>query len=446
MNNALWALILGLLASAALPIGAILGIVTKVSHRVSGALAGFGAGALFAALAIELVAPRMMGENTGSGFEIKVTLLIGAVFGGLIFVICDHLLNAKGGYLRKTATAILYLAHRRTRQLDGLMNQLAQSEFFRSLPPAHMHLLVDRLHESSLSISEVLFHQGDEGDRLYILEEGQIDLTRGGKLIGTIVGGEIIGEIAIVTGSPRTASGTARSACKLLELTKRDFERICKQSQEFAFAVRNLAGKRLEELGRNEPVHPGESGRWAAIAAKALRRGHKVPTPHELRKEASELSGAPMAIFLGALLDGIPESFVLGTTFLGMVIAAGSAAHPMSAVPMTLLAGLFLSNFPEAMSSSVGMKAQGWSNSKILLLWISLTVVTAFLTVGGFVFGGDVSEFVKVGAEGLAAGAMLTMIAQTMIPEAVHLGGASVVGLSTLAGFLAAVGFKLVEG
>jgi len=53
---------------------------------------------------------------------------------------------------------------------------------------------------------------------------------------------------------------------------------------------------------------------------------------------------------------------------------------------------------------------------------------------------------VEVGLEGIAAGAMLTMIAQTMIPEAVHLGGSAMVGLSTLAGFLAAVGFKLVEG
>ena len=47
--------------------------------------------------------------------------------------------------------------------------------------------------------------------------------------------------------------------------------------------------------------------------------------------------------------------------------------------------------------------------------------------------------------EGLAAGAMLTMIAAAMIPEAVHLSGSRITGLSTLAGFLAAVAFKLLE-
>jgi CRP-like cAMP-binding protein len=291
----------------------------------------------------------------------------------------------------------------------------------------------------------VLFEQGEEGDRLYILEEGEIELRRNGELIATINAGEIIGEIALIAGSSRTATGTAKTSCKLFELTKRDFDRVCHQAPEIAVAVRELAGRRLEYLGKRDSAHSDDSTRWAAIAAKALQRGHRVPTPNELRKEAAEQSGAPIAMWLGALLDGVPESFVLGTTFFGLVSTIETSAHPMSAVPMTLLAGLFLSNFPEAMSSSVGMKSQGWKPTKILLLWGSLTVVTAFLTMGGFVFGGDVSEFIKIGAEGLAAGAMLTMIAQTMIPEAVHLGGASTVGLSTLAGFLVAVAFKLIE-
>jgi len=64
----------------------------------------------------------------------------------------------------------------------------------------------------------------------------------------------------------------------------------------------------------------------------------------------------------------------------------------------------------------------------------------------GFYFGEDVPHVIEVAAEGMAAGAMLTMIAQTMIPEAVHLGGANVVGLSTLTGFLLTAAFKLIEG
>jgi len=447
VENAGWALLLGVLATIALPIGAIVGMATKPSHRFSGALAGFGAGALFAALAIELIAPSMLNEN--ASLHERATLLIGCAIGGLIFVFLDGLLNAKGGYLRKTATSILYFAHRREKQLKLLMSNLARSEFFRSIPPNHMHLLVDRLREINISKAEVLVHQGEEGDRLFILEEGRIDILHDNVLVRTLGPGDILGEIALISGAPRTADAVAKSPCRLLELSKRDFDRVCKQAPEIANAVKDLAARRLDELGTIPDSDETDNlSLWAAVAAKALRQGHRVPTPHELRKDAEEKSGAPMAIWLGALMDGVPESFVLGATFLAALTASGSASvgNPMSAVPMTLLAGLFLSNFPEAMSSSVGMANQGWSKSKILLLWGSLTVVTSLLTMGGFLVGADVPEFVNIGLEGLAAGAMLTMIAQTMIPEAVHLSSPSVVGLSTLSGFLAAVGFKLLEG
>ena len=121
-------------------------------------------------------------------------------------------------------------------------------------------------------------------------------------------------------------------------------------------------------------------------------------------------------------------------TVVNAKLAHGPPAF-LEVVPFTLIAGLFLSNFPEAMSSSVGMKSQGWSTPKILLLWSSLVIVTAL----GSVVGAQVSHKLVIGIEGIAAGPMLTMIAQTMIPEAVHLGGPNVVGLSTLAGFLSAL-------
>jgi zinc transporter ZupT len=97
------------------------------------------------------------------------------------------------------------------------------------------------------------------------------------------------------------------------------------------------------------------------------------------------------------------------------------------------------------MSSSLGMRDQGWKGHKILALWFSLVVLTAGGAALGYLVGSEVSELVVVTIEGIAAGAMLTMVAQAMIPEAVHLGGPHVVGLSTLAGFLAAVAFKVLE-
>ena len=77
-------------------------------------------------------------------------------------------------------------------------------------------------------------------------------------------------------------------------------------------------------------------------------------------------------------------------------------------------------------------------------LWFSLMVITVLGAGAGFLLADSLSHTFVVFAEGLAAGAMLTMIAGAMIPEAVHMGRATVVGLSTLGGFLAAISFKLL--
>lgn len=168
----------------------------------------------------------------------------------------------------------------------------------------------------------------------------------------------------------------------------------------------------------------------------------------ELHDELEKEGGAPMSIWLGLLVDGIPESFVIGAGFLtvlSMKIGAGIEPEFLNIIPYTLIGGLFLSNFPEAMSSSIGMLKQGFSIMKVLLLWGSMVLIVSIGSTIGYWIGAEVPHEIEVGIEGIAAGAMLTMIAQTMIPEAVHIGGPKVVGLSTLMGYLAAISFSLFE-
>ncbi len=144
------------------------------------------------------------------------------------------------------------------------------------------------------------------------------------------------------------------------------------------------------------------------------------------------IAGAPYAIWLGIMLDGIPESLVIGASLIH--------AH----VSLSLLAGLFLSNYPEALSSSIGMRQQGLSFCKILFMWTSLMIITGFGAALGKLFFVGAAPFVFSLVEGLAAGAILTMIAQTMLPEAYFKGG-SIIGFATLLGFLAAIFFKTLE-
>lgn len=165
-------------------------------------------------------------------------------------------------------------------------------------------------------------------------------------------------------------------------------------------------------------------------------------------EEKKEEHGAPLAIWLGLLIDGIPESFVIGAGFLALLSAKlthGADPSFNDLVPYTLIAGLFLSNFPEALSASVGMSKRGWNGAKILMMWMSLVIIVAVGAGFGYYLGAEIPHELEIGIEGLAAGAMLTMIAQTMIPEAVHIGGPQIAGLGTLIGYLSAIAFKLFE-
>jgi len=167
-----------------------------------------------------------------------------------------------------------------------------------------------------------------------------------------------------------------------------------------------------------------------------------------LQKAKEEHKGAPLAIWLGILIDGIPESFVIGAGLLVLLQTKVQLLGSLSfgdIVPYTLIAGLFLSNFPEALASSANMRLQGWEKQRIFLLWLSLMIITAAGAGAGFLLADALSHAWLIFAEGLAAGAMLTMIVAAMIPEAVHMGNSNTVGLSTLAGFLSAISFKLLE-
>jgi CRP-like cAMP-binding protein len=456
---AVWALLLGALSAISLPLGSLLGLVWRPRTGVTSALTAFGGGALLAALSVELVAPTAMAvmghgaggpegdPHGGSAQGALIALLIGGLVGGVLFVALDQLVNAHGGFLRKSATTITYLARRRKQRMERMLQRLAHVEFLRSIPPEHVQMLVDYVRPAAFAPGERVFGEGDRGDRMYFIEQGEVALSRGGAEFKTLGAGDVLGEIALLTGAPRTAQAVARTHAVALALLKEDFDRVRRASPELEAAIARLASQRLEENRQLDAAAARAAEEWAEQAVDALRQGQSAPTPQEVRQAASEHSGAPLAIWLGIFLDGIPESFVIGATFLAILTLKMAQGVPtfLDIIPYTLIAGLFLSNFPEAMSSSLGMKDQGWGAPKILGLWVSLVVLTAVGAGVGYAMGARVDHTIVVGMEGVAAGAMLTMIAQTMIPEAVHLGGAVIVGLSTLAGFLSAVAFKLLE-
>src|SRR5919206_751611 len=136
-----------------------------------------------------------------------------------------------------------------------------------------------------------------------------------------------------------------------------------------------------------------------------------------------------IALMIGSLMDNIPENMALGIS----IVAGGT-------VNIVLIAAIFISNFPEGLASSQGMKSNGKSIKKILLLWAIVVAVGTISSAIGYSILANVNKDVVSIALSYASGAILVMLAESMIPESFEEGG-SKIGLATMAGF--AVAFAL---
>jgi ZIP family zinc transporter len=141
--------------------------------------------------------------------------------------------------------------------------------------------------------------------------------------------------------------------------------------------------------------------------------------------EGQEGSGTALA--LGAFLDGIPEQMVLG---IGIYAGEG--------VSVGLLAAIFLSNLPEAIGSATDMRAAGHRPAAVVRLWIGVAVVCTLASVAGYAIADTASGDLKGAIDGFAAGALLVMLIDSMIPEAARKAG-DIAGLVCVAGFALAI-------
>jgi zinc transporter ZupT len=448
-----WALTLGAVSAMSLPLGSLVGLNVRFRQRHIANLAAFGAGALIAALSVELVAPTAFAltesgdADPGPARANFFALLVGGVFGGILFVALDAVVNKKGGYLRKTSTTLAHVAKRRREEVRKVIQAVLEVRPFDTLPAELEDVVAGVLTPVSFKRDELVSGPEDEAPHAHIVLEGEVEVEISGKPGATFGPGTLVGVLPLFVPA-LTDLGTirAKSDLKCLALNREDVDHLRALSPEFDEACRNLTGERIDQLEQHLTTRLSAAVEWTRAAASALRRGEEVPAL-AIRRAQAEHEGSPLAVWLGILLDGIPESVVIGAG-LFVVIAAHPAADSLRfvhVIPYTLIAGLFLSNFPEALSSSANMLAAGWARRRVFLMWFALMVMTAVGAGLGFLLAGVLDETWLVFAEGVAAGAMLTMIAAAMIPEAAVHGKPSEVGLSTLAGFLAAVLFKLLE-
>jgi len=147
-----------------------------------------------------------------------------------------------------------------------------------------------------------------------------------------------------------------------------------------------------------------------------------------------DASGSGTAIAVGALLDGIPESIAIGLTML-----AGGA------VSVATVVAIFVSNIPEGLSGSAGMKKAGRTPGFVFGLWATIAVLSGLASLAGYTVFQNLSAQTQAATTASAAGAILAMLMDTMIPEAFECTH-NYAGLIAAAGFLCSFGLSVLGG
>ena len=170
----------------------------------------------------------------------------------------------------------------------------------------------------------------------------------------------------------------------------------------------------------------GGASLYTAANWYLARQGAKHRKRSGNQPSESENDGSGLAIAVGALLDGIPESIAIGVS----MIEGG-------AVSMVAVIAIFLSNVPEGLSSSAGMMKAGRSALYIFGVWAGIAFISGLASLAGYAIFSRFSAEVIAATIAVAAGAILAMLSDTMIPEAFE-EAHDFAGLITVLGFLVA--------
>ncbi|MBI4418401.1 MAG: cyclic nucleotide-binding domain-containing protein, partial [Ignavibacteriales bacterium] len=409
---------MAVLAMLSLLIGAFVGVYIKPSQRSNAVIMAFGTGALIQALALELAyegAERLVHHAHLDGVSSWLWVAGGFIAGGTVYYIANRILEERGAALRHPAMTKLYMLNKKRKESAAILSSLSRIELVRSLPPEEMEDVLVCVQPVKFAEREVIFRKGDNGDALYLIEEGLVRITtrsdkkKKGKTLAELGPGDSFGEMALLMGEPRSATATATVNTSALRIDKEHFDELLERSANLRRAVERLNSQRLvTNVETSKGSVDAEQWQRAALAnIQRLTRSEEISMMH-----SHVVPGAALAIFLGAMLDGIPESVVIGSSYVSL-----------SSFGFTFLAAVFLSNLPEAIASATAMQAAGFSKLKIFGLWGTLVAAGAIAAALGNIFLADApaTSLTLVGA--IAGGGILAMVASVMMPEAYEDGG-----------------------
>lgn len=414
MSVPLTALVQGLLGASSLLLGALLGIIWQPARAFTAAIMAFGSGTLISAIAFDITLPVFR----DSGFW---PLVAGFALGGTLFTVIVNYIDNRGGFIRHSSSSRRFLYHHRQEEASEVLDRIEHIEILHTLPPSEMQAIIPLLKPLSVESGTVLCQEGQPGNSMFLIVTGAAEIFKGSQRLAELGAGEMFGEMALLTGEERSATVMAKTPMELYELDKADFDAMITHSPQLSSGLSRILARRLRETTQSTAKPKAlEDDHWRQRVLDSV----EVDIPiSELQFQELARSSAPLAILVGTLIDNIPESLVIGFN-VGMGHLGSS-----------FLMAVFISNIPEAMSSSIGMKQAGTPPARILALWggaVLLSGLTAM--VGSLVLNFTTAWMVGM-AQATAGGAILAMITSTMMPEAYEMGGSSVT-FSTIAGFL----------
>jgi CRP-like cAMP-binding protein len=356
----------------------------------------------------------------------------GFALGALIYYSANVYLERRGGAVRLPTRFQEYAVARKQHEVKDLIALLSKCDLLRHLPPDDIEDILPLVQTRTVNRGDTLFHVGAPGDALYIVGRGSVEVLPAGADVATqpiaVLGeGQVFGEMALLTGGPRTATVRAAENSQLLEIEKACFEQLMRCDPHLAKAVERLSHERaIRNLSAGGP----NPSTWARIASSSVQHLSRDEA-HKLLVETGHAAG--LAIVLGNVLDTIPGCLVIGAKFNGF-----------ESLSLTLMLGMFLGGIPEAAASAAMLRKAEYSPRIIFGLWSTVLVAGVVAAVAGKLFIGGSDSLMAVFSQAVAGGAVLALVAHAMIPEAIREGGSAIV-LPTVAGFLFALYLALFE-
>jgi len=424
--------LVGLATTSSVLAGVAVGLHVSLSKKVLAGILAFAAGTLIGALAIDLAFEGAQELRKLAFAPHAAWAFVGGAFalGAALYYFASLFLERKGAAVRYQTQFREYALERKQAEARQLIELLSRCELLRHLPAEDIEELLPRVRSRRVAADGIVFRAGEPGDVLYIVARGRLEVlgqAPGEGRIAELGAGDAFGEMALLSGGPRTASVRALEETDLLELRREDFERLIAADPEMARAVERLSHERAL---RNISSSGADPSTWARVARHSLEHVGRSETTRLLQKAGH---GAGMAIVFGNILDTIPGCLVIGANFASL-----------ESLAISLIVGMFLGGIPEAAASSAMLKRAGFTRRTIFLLWSIVPAAGVAAALAGKLFIGSPESVAAVFAQAVAGGALLALVVHAMIPEAIHDGGSQVV-LPTVGGFLSALFLALVR-